>query len=102
MVAYKQQGLFGSNCKRHFRLWGSQSEADPCLYYCWDEQGDICIWLTWIDDCAAIGKESVVMRMCKIDEFVRLRYVGGPMEEYIGNKIKIRKCTMKLMQPVLL
>jgi Reverse transcriptase (RNA-dependent DNA polymerase) len=79
-----------------------QSEADPCMYHRWDEHGNICIWLTWIDDCIAIGKESVVVRKCaKLMQLFDCDDVG-PMQEYMGNKIEMGKGTMKLTQPVLL
>jgi Reverse transcriptase (RNA-dependent DNA polymerase) len=28
----------------------------------WDEDGELCIWLTWIDDCIVIGNANVVAR----------------------------------------
>jgi hypothetical protein len=60
------------------------------------------VWLTWIDDCIAIGKKSVVEREC-----ARLMSLFdcddvGLMKEYIGNKIEIGNRMMKMTQPVLL
>jgi hypothetical protein len=80
----------------------TRSNADPCLYFRWDENGELCLWLTWIDDCIIIGSKDGVDREKK--KMMQL-FEGddvGPMEEYVGNKIDIREKTMKLTQPVLL
>jgi Reverse transcriptase (RNA-dependent DNA polymerase) len=80
----------------------TRSSADPCLYYRWDENGELCMWLTWIDDCIIIGSSDVVNR--EKEKMMRLFECDdvGPMEEYVGNKIEMCEQTMKLTQPVLL
>jgi hypothetical protein len=54
---------FWIELQQAFKAMGySRSKADPCLWYQWDKDSELCMWLTWIDDCAAIGKEHVVAR----------------------------------------
>jgi hypothetical protein len=61
------------------------------------------MWLTWIDDCIAIGKKSVVEReSAQLMSLFDCDDVGSLMKEYIGNNIEIGDGMMKLMQPVLL
>jgi hypothetical protein len=59
----------------------TRSKSDPCLYFRWDEDKNICIWLMWINNCIAIGKEEVVAR-----EYLKLMSLFhcddvGPMQE---------------------
>jgi hypothetical protein len=80
----------------------TRSSADPCLYFRWDEHGELCVWLTWIDDCIIVGSNQVVdrerrkmMQLFECDDV-------GPMEEYVRNKIEMSERKMKLTQSVLL
>jgi hypothetical protein len=60
------------------------------------------VWLTWIDDCIIVGSSHVVDReRAKMMLLFECDDVGL-MEEYVGNKIEISECEMKLTQPVLL
>jgi hypothetical protein len=59
------------------------------------------MWLTWIDDCVAIGEESVVARELKILNLFECKDIG-PMEEYVSSKVEITSGQMKFKQPVLL
>jgi Reverse transcriptase (RNA-dependent DNA polymerase) len=94
---------FWVELNKAFQAMGyTRCDADPCLYVRWDEDGELCMWLTWINDCIVIGKEDVVAR-----ESAKLMSLFdcddlGPMEEYIGNKIEITGQKMKLTQPVLM
>jgi hypothetical protein len=94
---------FWMELQEAFRAMGyTRSVADPCLYVRWDEDGEMCIWLTWIDDCIVIGKPDVVAReSAKLMSLFDCDDVG-PMVEYIGNKIEYGEGKMKLTQPVLL
>jgi Reverse transcriptase (RNA-dependent DNA polymerase) len=94
---------FWMELQKAFTAMGyTRSAADPCLYFRWDEDGKLCVWLTWIDDCIIMGSSHVVDRerakMMKLFECDDV----GPMEEYVGNKIEMREKRMKLTQPVLL
>jgi Reverse transcriptase (RNA-dependent DNA polymerase) len=94
---------FWIELQRAFQAMGyKRSESDPCIYTRWDENGNICVWLTWIDDCIAIGKKSVVERECA--QLMSLFDCDdvGLMKEYIRNKIEIGNRVMKMTQPVLL
>jgi hypothetical protein len=86
-----------------FKVMGyTRSAADPCLYVRWDDDDELCAWLTWIDDCIVIGNENVVAReSAKLMSLFDCDDVG-PMKEYIGNKIDYGPNKMKLTQPVLL
>jgi hypothetical protein len=94
---------FWMELQKAFQAMGyTRSVADPCLYVRWDEDGEMCAWLTWIDDCIVIGKADVVAReSAKLMSLFECEDVG-PMVEYIGNKIKMKEGKMKLTQPVLL
>jgi hypothetical protein len=49
------------------------------------------VWLTWIDDCIAIGKKSVVEQECaRLMSLFDCDNVGS-MKEYIGIKIETGK-----------
>ena len=32
-----------------------RSKADPCMYYSWNENEKLAIWLSWIDDNLCVG-----------------------------------------------
>jgi hypothetical protein len=94
---------FWVELQKAFQAMGyKRSESDPCMYIRGGENGNICMWLTWIDACIAIGKKSVVE--CKRAQLMSLFDCDdvGLMMEYIGNKIEIGDWMMKMMQPVLL
>jgi hypothetical protein len=97
------QAAFWIELQRAFQgISYTRSVADPCLYVQWDEDGELCIWLTWIYSGIVIGNENVVAReSAKLVSLFDCEDVG-PMEEYIGNKIKTCSKRMKLTQPVLL
>jgi Reverse transcriptase (RNA-dependent DNA polymerase) len=94
---------FWMELQKAFTAMGyTRSAADPCLYFRWDEDGELCVWLTWIDDCIIMGSSHVVDReRIKMMTLFECDDVG-PMEEYVGNKIEISEQQMKLTQPVLL
>ena len=39
-----------------------RSSSDPCLYYCY-VNGQVNIWLSWINDCLNVGMELLVMKV---------------------------------------
>jgi Reverse transcriptase (RNA-dependent DNA polymerase) len=94
---------FWMELQKAFRAMGyTRSTAVPCLYFRWDEDGELCVGLTWINDCIIVGSSQVVdrerqkmMQLFECDDV-------GPMEEYVGNKIEMSEQRMKLTQPVLL
>jgi Reverse transcriptase (RNA-dependent DNA polymerase) len=94
---------FWIKLQQAFKAMGySRSDADPCLYFKWDEQGELCMWLTWIDNCVVIRKEDTVAReSTKLMSLFECKDIG-PMEEYVGSKVEISGRKMKFKQPVLL
>jgi hypothetical protein len=76
--------------------------VDPCLYFRWDEDGELCMWLTWIDYCVVIGNESIVAReSSKLMSLFKCEDIG-PVEEYISSQVEITSSQMKFKQPLLL
>jgi Reverse transcriptase (RNA-dependent DNA polymerase) len=94
---------FWIELQKAFKAMGyARSEADPCLYFKWDDKDELCSWLTWIDDCIVISTEDVVAReSAKLMSLFECEDVG-PLVEYIGNKVDVKNGKMKLTQPVLL
>ena len=40
-----------------------RSKADPCLYYKWDTEHGLMIWVSWVDDCLTCrDKEGEFMK----------------------------------------
>ena len=80
-----------------------RSNADPCLYYSWTENG-LVIWVSWIDDCLVVGSRKAV-EIAKKEMMERFECDDvGDIVEYVGCKIDIDKenQTLKFTQPVLL
>jgi hypothetical protein len=72
------------------------------LYFKWDEQGELCMWLTWIDDCVVIRKEDTAAKeSTKLMSLFECKDIGL-MEEYVRSKVEINSRTTKFKQPVLL
>lgn len=84
-----------------------KSNADPCLYWKWTEQGNLVTWLSWIDDCACFGRPEDVKREVEtLKELFDCDDVGT-MYEYVGCKIDRSEDTngigeFKFTQPVML
>ena len=80
-----------------------RSKADPCLYFRWVE-GQLILWLTWVDDCLIVGKKNLVLstkeQMKKLFDCDDL----GEMTEYVCCKVERshEKRYMKLTQPVMI
>ena len=75
---------------------------DPCLYYKWDSQIGLIVWLSFIENMLVICNKS---RMDQIKEmFTKVVDCDdiGPMHEYIGTKIDVDEKTkrLKITQPV--
>ena len=80
-----------------------QSRADPCLFFKWDTNWGLVMWLTWIDDklCIANAKrveheKELLKKHFKCDDV-------GRVQDYIGCKIDINDDgrSLKMTQPVL-
>ena len=90
-----------------FHMMGyKRSSSDPCLYYKWElnklNVEELSMWLSWIDDCVAIGTtETVQHERTKMGHLFDCDDIG-PLEEYIGTKVDVEPGKIKLTQPVLL
>ena len=64
-----------------------RSKADPCLYFKWTITG-LVIWLSWVDDCLAVGNRDNVEKAKKqmTDRFDC--DVIGKLDEYVGCKVE--------------
>jgi len=63
-----------------------RSNADPCLFYNWDDSG-LVLCICWIDDLLWVGKKENVLKYKKqLSTMVAIDDVGE-LKEYIGNKI---------------
>ena len=81
-----------------------KSDADPCLYFKWEDGTRLNIWLSWVDDLLNLGKEADVNRSC---EELKKHFDCddlGKLEEYVGCKIDYNKAegSLKFTQPVIL
>jgi hypothetical protein len=66
---------FWMELQKAFTAMGyTRSAADPCLYFRWDDDGELCVWLTWIDDCIIMGQQPCRGQgESKDDEVIRVR-----------------------------
>jgi hypothetical protein len=86
-----------------FKAMGySRADADPCLYHKWDTNGNLCLWMSWIDDCLIVGDKDVLDRDRKIMMEMFDCDDVGMATEYVGTKIDSNQDTMILTQPVLI
>ena len=68
-----------------------QSIADPCMYFSWDNAGELAIWLNWIDNNLIVGPFQVMKDECKkVAKEIEIKYVGK-LKEFTGFKTKINK-----------
>jgi hypothetical protein len=90
MEVCRQQEHFGWSYRGHFQGMGyTRSVADPCLYVWWDEDGKLCIWLTWIDNCIVTGNENVVAReSSKLMGFLTVRVLLVQWKSISGTKLR--------------
>ena len=79
-----------------------QNQADPCLYYKWDLQIGLIVWLSFIDDmlivCDKVGMTQTKEKFTKAVECDDI----GSMQEYIGTKIDVdeKNKSLKITQLV--
>ena len=105
LYGLKQAALaFWKKLLQCFKSMGfDRSKADPCLYFKWTI-GGLVLWLSWVDDCLAVGSLDNVNKAKKqmTDRFDC--DVIGNMDEYVGCKVEYnrRERWIKLTQPVLL
>jgi hypothetical protein len=76
----------------------TRADADPCLYHKWDANNNLCLRVSWIDDCLIVGDKDVIvcdrnaiMQMFECDD------VGPSTDKNDSNQD-----TMILTQPVLI
>jgi hypothetical protein len=80
-----------------------RSAADPCLYFKWDN-GWLCTWMSWIDDCFVSGQaqdvKEVTAQMRSLFDCEEIEEIS----EYVGCKLDYDKTQgkLKITQPVLL
>ena len=80
----------------------SRADADPCIYFRWNQKNRLAIWLSWIDDCLIIGDEAMVDQDCeRMKELFDCDDVGMA-KEYVGAKFDQGEDYIILTQPVLL
>ena len=79
-----------------------RSNADPCLYWKYNERTGLIVWLSWVDDCCVIGNEKVVLESKeKLKSLFECDDVGK-LTEYVGCKLDCNSetRTIKFTQPV--
>lgn len=80
-----------------------RSAADPCLYFKW-ENGRLCTWMSWIDDCLVSGHEDDVKKATVQMKSLFDCEEIDTISEYVGCKLDYDKAEgkLKITQPVLL
>ena len=74
--------------KAMYSMGMQRSNADPCLYFSWTEDG-LVIWVSWIDDCLVVGSDKAVAKAKRaMMERFECEDVGD-IVEYVGCKIDI-------------
>ena len=80
-----------------------RSNADPCVYFRWTDNG-LNLWASWVDDLLSCGRKKDIEQGRKaIKQHFDLDEIGE-LKEYVGCKIEYNKEQgwMKLTQPVLI
>ena len=68
-----------------------QSIADPCVYFSRNRNGELVIWLSWVDDNLIGGLLQVVKdEGKKLAKEIKIEDIGE-LKEFIGCKIEIDK-----------
>jgi hypothetical protein len=66
-----------------------RSQADPALFYRWDNEEGLMLWLSWTDALICVGKkEKVYEAIAKVKTEFEVDDVGQLLE-YLGCKIEI-------------
>ena len=84
-------------------MGNKRSRADPCVYYRWNDDKTLTMWLSWIDDNICAGPEKHVKEQTlELSKRFEVDDIGVP-EEYVGCKIErnMEECWIKMTQPVL-
>ena len=82
----------------------NRSRADPCLYWKYEGDEGLSVWLSWVNDCCILGRAEAVLRNKeKLKQLFDCDDVGE-LKEYVGCKLEwnTEKKTIKFTQPVLL
>ena len=86
------------------RMLFKVNKADPCLYYKWNSEGRLGLWISWVDDCLNVGHPDDVKKSKELifNEFDCDDV--GPLTDYVGCKIDIdkEKGHAVMTQPVLI
>ena len=59
--------------------------TDPCVYYKWDEDHGLIVWLSFIDDMLIVYSDAAMTNMKKQFNMVDCDDIGT-VQEYIGTK----------------
>ena len=81
-----------------------QSIADPCMYLSRNENGELALWLSWVDNNLILGLPHIVKdEGKKLAKEIKIDNVGE-LNEFLGCKIKIDKLeqSVKFTQPVMI
>jgi Reverse transcriptase (RNA-dependent DNA polymerase) len=71
------------------KMFYKWSKADPCLFFKWNQDKELSIWILWVDDLLTVGKTSVVTKD-KNDMLKQFKCNDvGKIEEFLGNMIEI-------------
>ena len=96
---------FWKNLLKAMQYMGyKRNDADPCLYWNCDDKDSLSVWMSWVDDCCALGpREAVMKSKDKLNKLFDTDDVGE-IQEYVGCKLDWdrEKRTLKFTQPVLL
>jgi hypothetical protein len=82
----------------------TRSNADPCLYYKWQDNDGLIVWISWVDDCLVAGpKKRVLEAKGEMKDLFDCDDIGE-LQEYVGCKIVHDQAnrSVKFTQPVLL
>jgi hypothetical protein len=85
------------------QLGCTRSDADPCLYFKWTDEG-LVMCLSWVDDCFITGPKEAALKL-KQDMMAAVDCDdGGELKEFVRCKIDHDKAArkLKITQPVLL
>ena len=86
-------------CKALAFLKFKRNPAEPCMFFKW-EDGQMVIFLLWVDDCCITGPKNLVLKTVK--EFTNLWDCKdlGELKEYIGCRVERTPDWIRLTQPV--
>ena len=73
------------------RIGHKQSITDPCMYFSRKKNGELVIWLSWVDDNHIVGLLQVTKdEGNKLAKEIEIEDVGK-LKEFVGCKVEIDK-----------